>query len=92
MDLVDKAGSSPAPAFDVVLQQHDPLGICGGAEGRLGGTLKVAEHALVDALATVVVGGVRLNRDQEIVGVHPGAQRRRDALESIDGDAFELVG
>src|ERR1700686_546072 len=89
--LLDEFGARSAPPFNVVLQQYDPLGVPRRAERRLGTALKVAEHTLVDAAAAIVVGGVRLNRDHEIVGVHLGAQRGRDTFEGIGGDALELV-
>ena len=91
VDLVDEFGVGPAPTFDVVLQQHDPLGIPGRTERRLGRALKVPQHVLVDPTHAVVVGGVRLDGDQEVVVIHSSAQRRRNAIEGRDGNALEFV-
>ena len=91
VDLVDKFGVRPAPPLDVVLQQHDPLGIPGGAERRLGRSLKISQNVLVDAAPTVVVAGSRLDGDQEVVVIHSGAQRSRNALEGCGGNPLEFV-
>src|ERR1700688_4300988 len=53
--LVDALGACSGPPFNVVLQQHDPLGVPRRAERRLGAALKVAEHTLVHPTSAVVI-------------------------------------
>ena len=91
MHLVHELLTRPAPPFDVVLEEHDPLRIHARAEGRVVRSLEIPQHTLVDPPGTVIVGGLGLNGDQEVIGVHPSAERGRDALESVSGDALELV-